>query len=318
MDVRKLLQEVQARGSIETAHRLRQRISAVFIWGDNCGLCDGNPAQSIGATLKPVPPPNHQPAIIDEHDDQDARLEAMRTMLAACEALPGRAQNKLAMRLLALTAVRPGELAGARWEGFFELDGERPVWIIPAVRMKGVKARRENPQFDHAVPLARQSVEILRTLHRLTKRYALCFPSERHVHRPISENTLRAILIRAGYFQRHVPHGFRANFSTFMNERANELDRPGDRAVIDMMLAHKPVTASGATNRRGADHGVSAVEAAYNRAAYMPRRSALVQEWADLLLEGFPPPDDLVGGPVRRIFQPDGTLKEQERNRIET
>jgi hypothetical protein len=35
----------------------------------------------------------------------------------------------------------------------------------------------------------------------------------------MSENTLRALLIRAGYFQRHVPHGFRAAFSTIMNGR---------------------------------------------------------------------------------------------------
>jgi integrase len=299
LDVRGLLQKVEARGSIETAHRLRQRISAVFVWAISCGLSEGNPAASLGATLKPVPVPRHQPAIIDEHVDEAARLEALRTMLADCEALPGRAQNKLALRLLALTAVRPGELAGARWEEFFDLDGTDPTWVIPAARMKGVQARRNDPQFDHPVPLARQAVEILVTLHRLTGRHALLFPSERHVHRQISENTLRAILIRAGYYQRHVPHGFRAAFSTIMNERAIAQDRPGDRAVIDLMLAHTPSGSAGAARAGGGRATVSAVEAAYNRAAYMPRRRALAQEWADLLLEGFPSPDELVGGPIR-------------------
>jgi len=284
LEVRALLQRVEARGSIETAHRLRQRISAVFVWAISCGLCKGNPAAHLGATLKPVPPRHHQPAIIDEAVDEAARLAALRTLLADCEALPARAENKLALRLLALTAVRPGELSGARWEEFFDLDGEEPTWVIPAARMKGVRSRREDPKFDHPVPLARQAVEILATLRRLTGRHALCFPSERHAHRQISENTLRAILIRAGYYQRHVPHGFRAAFSTIMNERAIAQERPGDRAVIDLMLAHTP-SGSGGGARGSSRAPVSAAEAAYNRAAYMPRRRALAQEWADLLLE---------------------------------
>jgi hypothetical protein len=80
----------------------------------------------------------------------------------------------------------------------------------------------------------------------------------------MSENTLRALLIRAGYFQRHVPHGFRAAFSTIMNGRCERAWRAAghhglapDRAIIDLMLAHVP------TNK---------VESAYNRAAYMERR----------------------------------------------
>jgi hypothetical protein len=35
------------------------------------------------------------------------------------------------------------------------------------------------------------------------------------------------------------------------------------------------------------------VEAAYNRASYMPRRRELAQIWADLIAEGLPPPDTL-------------------------
>jgi hypothetical protein len=55
-----------------------------------------------------------------------------------------------------------------------------------------------------------------------------------------------------------------------MNERAERLGRPTDRAVIDLMLAHVPA------NR---------VEGAYNRAAFMERRREIANEWADLLME---------------------------------
>jgi hypothetical protein len=65
-----------------------------------------------------------------------------------------------------------------------------------------------------------------------------------------------------------------------MNERAERQGRPGDRAVIDLMLAHKP----------------SGVEAIYNRAAFMPRRRELAQEWAELLLEGLAPSSSLLEG----------------------
>ena len=51
----------------------------------------------------------------------------------------------------------------------------------------------------------------------------------------MSENAIGYLLDRAGYHRRHVPHGWRATFSTLMNERHR-----ADRQVIDPMLAHAP------------------------------------------------------------------------------
>src|SRR3546814_18244447 len=76
--------------------------------------------------------------------------------------------------------------------------------------MKGDEVRKLAEAGDHLVPLSRQSVEVLRALRQLSGHLALLFPSERHMHRPISENTLRALLLRAGYETRHVPPGFRS------------------------------------------------------------------------------------------------------------
>ena len=152
--------------------------------------------------------------------------------------------------------------------------------------MKGDLDRKEEVEGDHLVPLATQSVHLLRVLRQLTGDLPHLFPSERHPHKPISENTLRALLIRAGYYQRHVPHGFRAAFSTIMNERAKALGNDGDRAIIDLMLAHIP-------------EGTSGSEGSYNRAAYMPRRRELAQEWADMLVGDFWPPEIHLGQPVR-------------------
>jgi len=291
-----LLRKVENRGAIETAHRLRQRISAVFVYGVATGLCDSDPVATLSKALKPVPKSKHQPSIIDEQRDQAGRITAVRQMLLDCEAQRCRAQTKLALRLLALTAVRPGDIIGARWAEFFDLGGGEPTWIIPAERMKGIKARKDNSEFDHYVPLSVQAVDVLNQLRRLTGKFLFCFPGERQANRSISENTLRALLIRADYHQRHVPHGFRAAFSTIMNERAKELGNDGDRAVIDLMLAHVP-QASGERDSPGTL--VSGSEDAYNRAAYRPRRRQLAQEWADILLDGFWPAETLLDGPIR-------------------
>jgi integrase len=287
-----LLTAVEARGAIETAHRLRQRLSAVFVYGIAAGLCESDPAASLGKALNAKPRAKPQPSIIDGVRDQAERIEVVRTLLRKCEAERCRATTKLALRLIALTAVRPGELGGARWAEFEGIDWtarhgtaqSEALWRIPAARMKGDQDRKAETEGDHLVPLAPAALAILRALRPLTGDLALVFPSERHLHRPMSENTLRQLLIRAGYYQRHVPHGFRAAFSTIMNERLKEQGRGDDRAVVDLMLAHIPG---------------NKVEGAYNRAAYMPRRREIAEEWAELLLEGFPAPEDHLGQPMR-------------------
>jgi integrase len=95
----------------------------------------------------------------------------------------------------------------------------------------------------------------------------------------MSENAIGYLLHRAGYHRRHVPHGWRATFSTLMNERHR-----ADRQVIDLMLAHAPK---------------DKVEGAYNRAAHLGRRRELAQEWAGLLLEGMPPAQGIALGKRR-------------------
>ena len=194
-------------------------------------------------------------------------LAEARAVLARAEAQPAHPLTRLALRLLALTAVRPGEIRGAAWAEFEGLDGAEPLWRVPAERMK---ARRE-----HLVPLARQAVAALEAARPLSGRGPLVFPSARHAHRPMSENAIGYLLNRAGYHHRHVPHGWRATFATVMNERHRH-----DRQVIDLMLAHAPRDKT---------------EGAYNRAAHLARRRELAQAWADLLLEGAPKAAELVG-----------------------
>jgi integrase len=209
-----VLREIEARGAIETAKRVRQRISAVFVYAIAQGIATSDPAEKLGAVLKPLRK-GRQPAITD--------IVPLRKMILAAEEDNARPITRLGLRMLALTAVRPRKLRGAEWAEFEDLDGKLPLWRIPSARMKGDLDRKEEMGGDHLVPLAPQAVAVLRAIWPLTGEGPLVFPSNRHAHRPVSENAIGYLLNRAGYHGHHVPHGFRAAFSTIMNEWAERL-----------------------------------------------------------------------------------------------
>ncbi|MXV35930.1 MULTISPECIES: phage integrase central domain-containing protein [unclassified Saccharibacter] len=247
-----VLRTIEKTSANETAHRVRQRISAIFDYGIANGLAVSNPAPQLKSLLSPVRK-GKQPAITD--------LSRLRHMLNAIENFPAHPVTLLAMRFLALTAVRSNEVRGMRWE-----EVKDNVWTIPEGRMK---MRR-----DHVVPLSSQARAILEVIRPLTGKSPFVFPSVRWPHKPMSENTLSALIKRAGYEGQHVPHGFRSSFSTIMNEK-----RPEDRSTIDMMLAHVPK---------------NSVEAAYNRAQHLEKRQEIAQEWADLLLRDAKPTSSIL------------------------
>ncbi|MGB7407129.1 MAG: integrase arm-type DNA-binding domain-containing protein [Pontixanthobacter sp.] len=275
-DIRPIIEEMQKRGSIEQAHRVLRRIHAVF----ELALVDGtldetasNPASSLKVLLQPIPRRKYG-AITD--------LRQLTEALDRFEREPHHPVTRLASRLLALTAARPGTIRFAAPGEFRDLDGREPTWIIPAAKLKLEREESEQAGFDFPIPLSRQAVDVVKAALPFAWREDHIFPSPSRARRPISENALnKAYRDNALFGGRHVPHGWRSSFSTIMNERAKELDRPGDREVIDLMLAHKP----------------KGVEAVYNRAAYMKRRRILAQEWADLLTADLMPAEQLLEGP---------------------
>lgn len=104
-----VLREIEDRGAIETAKRVRQRISSVFVFAIAKGLAQVDPAEKLSAVLKPLRK-GRQPAITD--------LVRLRAMIIAAEEDYARPLTRLALRFLALTAVRPSELRSASWEEF--------------------------------------------------------------------------------------------------------------------------------------------------------------------------------------------------------
>lgn len=158
-----------------------------------------------------------------------------------------------------------------RWN---EVDLVERTWTVPAARMKLKLAKKGETRFDHVVPLSTAAIEILRSAMRYSQKTTdlasdnirlsdLVFPG-RGGTAPIGEGAIGALYARAGFAGRHVPHGWRASFSTIMNELLGE----EWRGAIDAALAHA---------------GKDKVEAAYNRAQLLDRRRALFDRWGELL-----------------------------------
>lgn len=242
-DVVAIVKGIEARGAGETAGRVLQRIRAVFRYAVVHERIDSNPMLDLqpAELLKPRQV-KHRAAMPDNE---------LPGYLVAFDAFEGDPTTKAALRLLMLTAVRPGELRGARWS---EIDTDAAEWCIPAERMK-MKA-------PHVVPLSRQALETIEGMRALSGERELVFPSPYYPGQALSENTLNSALARMGFKGIHTAHGFRALFSTVANECGHNPD------AIERQLAH--------VER-------NAVRAAYHRATYMQDRAELMQWWADYI-----------------------------------
>ena len=257
--VLRIVRAIEQRGAIQTARRVRQRISDVFALAVSEGWASSDPAAIVGRALTRAPAARHHPAL--------TTIDEARAFLAAAELVDARPAVKLASRFIALTAVRLAAVRGARWDEIEELDGA-PVWRVPAARMKLAAAKKRDAANDHLVPLAPAAAAVLRAARALSDGSGLIFPG-RGKTSPLGEGTINALYARTPFAGRHVVHGWRATFSTVMNER-----RPADRTVIDLALGHV---------LKHDDGTIAKVEGAYNRAQHLAPRRRVFEEWAAIL-----------------------------------
>lgn len=238
-----IVEKVEARQAFDVAKRVCQRCEAIFEYSIGKALCEMNPASGRAKSVE-APERKNRPHL---KEDQ------MGEFLAKLEDYHGKNYVRLAMKILVLTFVRPGELRGARWE---EFDFDQALWSIPAERMKMKR--------DHKVPLSKQVMALLQELKAVTGKSDYLFPSLRSPHKPISDVTLLKVLKIMGYVEdkKIVPHGFRHTASTILNEHQHHYD------AIERQLAHVEK---------------NSVRRAYNHAEYMPQRQKMMQWYADHL-----------------------------------
>ena len=236
-DLRDLLAGILTK-TPETGKAVKDILNLIFDHAEWEGYIADNPVRQIPRSQLPsTPAQQHFKALpytqvagaLGTLDNSDASLT-----------------NKLAVRLLALTAVRSRSVRLATWDQF---DLDNAVWRIPETLMKS----RE--QFS--VPLSKQALEVLRIAKALNPNSELVFPNERG--NPFSDSAysklFRELEIPA------TPHGFRSTFS----EWAHRVEK-ADFTVAEYSLAHVVG---------------SKVSRAYLRTDFLEERRELMQKWAD-------------------------------------
>ncbi len=238
----------------ETASRVRGRIEAVLDWAKARGYrSDENPARWRGH-LKNLLPPRDKVRRVKHHAALPYdKIGEFMTALRERDAVAARA-----LEFLILTAARPCEVVGAKWD---EINLDKAEWTIPPERMKaGV---------EHRVPLSEAAVAVVREMEKMRVSDHV-FPGQLD-DRALWTDALRRLLERMGHAGLTV-HGFR---STFRDWAAERTAFPGD--VAEAALAH--VVAN-------------KVEAAYRRGDLFDKRRRLMDAWAAYCAEG--PKGDIV------------------------
>jgi len=241
------IRRIEARGALETAHRVLAICGQVFRYAVATGRAERDSTGDLRGALPPVKRGNHFAAITEP--------KKVGELLRDIDGYQGSFVVQCAFKLSPLLFVRPGELRRMEWT---ELDLDKAEWIIPPEKMKmGV---------THIVPLSTQAVAILREIQPLTGHGKYVFQGERDHDRPMSDNAIRSALRRMGWANDEMtPHGFRAMASTILDNMGYKQE------WLERQLAHEEQ---------------NKIKAAYKREAwrmYLPERTAMMQAWADYL-----------------------------------
>ncbi len=211
-DLLGVIQRIEKRGNLETAHRALGNCSQVIRYAVATGRASRDPSGDLRGAL---------PAVRAQHFATCTEPKEVAEVLRKLDAYPGTLVVHCALRLAPLVFVRPGELRRAEWK---DIDLEAAEW----------RFRVTKTETDHIVPLARQALAILREVEPLTGQGRYVFPSARGAGRPMSDAALTVALRNLGIPQEmQTIHGFRATARTLLDE---ELGFRPD--FIEHQLAH--------------------------------------------------------------------------------
>jgi len=235
-----------------TGNRVRTSLSGFFSWAIRAGLVDANPVSNT-----------------NRHEEKSRdRVLSPAELRLIWNALRVDHYGAI-LKLLALTAQRPGEIAGLRWS---EIDLEKSIIVLPGERTKNHRT--------HVVPLSLAAQVILKAQPRRATRAGklrdLIFGLGEQAFSgwSNSKERLDATILEeqrkqdpnAKPLPHWTPHDLRRSAATHM---ANELDI--EPHIIEAVLNHIS----------GHKSGVAGI---YNRAPYERHKRAALDRWAEYLL----------------------------------
>ncbi len=242
-----VLRVVEKRGAHYMAGRVKESIGNVMRYAIVTGRAEYDPTPSLKGALT-VHVEKHMASVTDP--------KRVGQLLRAFEAFTGTHAVRVALNLAPYVFARPGELRQMQWADL-QLKGKKPVWSLDRGSMK---MRR-----DHAVPLSKQAVALIKEMEPFSGHLDYVFPGARDPKRPMSDAAINAALRRLGIDTQDelTGHGFRAMARTILRERLKF-----DAEVIECQLSHAKQGPLGA---------------AYDRTLFMDDRFKMMQQWADYL-----------------------------------
>jgi integrase len=166
-----LLDKIVDRGSPVMANRVGALLSQMFRFGVERGILDGSP---LIALPRPGGTEKKRARILSEGE---IRLVWRKLRTPGITPL-----LRLALKLILVTAQRPGEVAGA---ARCEFDLERQLWTIPPERSKNGQR--------HEVPLSSLALSVLAHLRRITGETEFIIPTRLWRQKGPAPITVRAL-----------------------------------------------------------------------------------------------------------------------------
>lgn len=247
-DLRDLTDKIVERKAPATAVHVREVVMQVYRWAAERGQKVENPADLV------------RPTAIARFEPRERALspDEIGLMYQYLDTVGTGPQFRAAAKLLLLTMVRKGELAGATWD---EVSFTNALWTIPKERMKRRRA--------HLVPLSRQALEFFVALKTFAGGSHYVLPGRYDIDEHMSSATLNQVLkvtwtkaqADGKALGKFGPHDLRRTASTLLHEAGYNTD------WIEKALAHE---------QRG-------VRAVYNKAEYLEQRRGMMQDWADMI-----------------------------------
>lgn len=234
------ISDIEERGAWHIAKKARGWLNNMYSLAIAQGRCELNPASELRHVARKTPATKHHPHLLEP--ELPAFMKALET---SCSQFT----TRVAVRMVLLTASRPGMVRLAEWE---EIDLDNALWSVDGIKMKMDR--------DHLVPLPRQLVSLLESLKELTGMGRYVFPGKK-ANPYMSHQTINSSLRAIGYKDKLVGHGARHTASTLLN------DHGWRDTYVEMQLAHK----------------VGGVKGVYNKAKYLEQRTAMMQWYADYL-----------------------------------
>ena len=246
----------------ETADRVRRRIEAVLSRAKTLKLRSGeNPALWRDHISNLFDPPK---AAKDAREPEENRhhpflpYDQLPEFMVELQKRVGAGARALEMCIM--YSNRTNEVLKAKWD---EIDLDKKIWTIPAVRMKKKKV--------HAVPLTNQALKLLTRMNdqRISEYVYPHTWSQAHNGNHLSQAGMSSVLKR---MQAQRPwkddldrdittHGFRTTFRTYI---ANETDFNGE--IAEFALAHKLKDKA---------------QAAYQQGDFLEKRRGMMQNYAN-------------------------------------